>query len=1364
MKLKMSTRFTGILAAVMLFLCPAVSLHALDPHKRITQYVHDSWDSAHGLPHNTVYSVVQTGDGYIWLATEEGLVRFDGVRFVVFDKQKIKEFSSNSTWFLYEDRSGDLRIGTNGGGMLSYDSKTHRFSALNKAQGLPHHTVRTICESKDGSLWVGTEGGLARVKDGELSLYTTQQGLLHDRIRTICADRENWLWIGTQNGLNRMDTKSGTIYKYTTNEGLAHNTVNFIYMDRMGKVWVSTNNGVNYFTGLNAADKREKNGFTIKHFMAGKSVWPVLEDRDGNLWLGTYGEGLYRMNIPDREDTAPTVAAFTVKDGLTGKLVWSLYEDREGNLWVGTDNGGLNRLRDGKFRTYTNREGLSGDRLWTIFEDRQNRLWIGANDNILNFLERHNNEYGAFDIRVYNPGQQLKRGSIWSIREDRAGGLWIGTEGNGLGRLDALHDNNTYSLTTYTTKQGLSDNNVAAIWPGNDGLWIGTYGGGVNLFKNGSFSVFNEKQGLSNNYVISILEDRQGIVWAGTEDGGLNRLDPAKKDGIITVYTHRKNGLTDDYILSLYEDDYGSLWVGTYNGLNRLKNGKIDTVTIKDGLYDDIAYVILEDDRGDFWMSCNKGVYRVSKTQLNDFCDGKISRIHCDFYDDKDGMKSKECYGTTQPAGWKSRDGKLWFPTARGVAMIDPERIKFNRLPPPVAIESVTADEKHLYLHAPESESPRFPAGTQRLEIRYTAMSFPVPERVRFKCKLEGFDKEWRSMGTRRTAYYTKLSPGMYTFRVRACNNDGAWNETGASVSFYKEPYFYETWWAYLLGTLGALFLGFSVYRLSVRQLTRRKSALEKLVKERTLQLEETNKNLEKLSIVARETDNAVMIMDAQGNLEWLNEGAHKTYGYTFEQFTSEKGKNITEVSAHPGIEKLLANFIEKPEPLRYESLYKTRTGKTIWTQVTWTPVLDSTGKLKKIVAIASDITRLKEQHAQILKQSKKLQNAIKVAKDKQAAADAANQAKSDFLARMSHEIRTPMNAIMGFTDILKESTLNPEQLDYINTISRSSQALSGLLNDILDFSRVEAGELILEMQDFNLKESISEVCNIMDHRLRQKPVTLTCYIDVHVPSYFRGDAGRFRQVLFNVLGNAVKFTEEGEIDFSIEKEKETRKKIMLHCVVRDTGPGIPANKLGNIFEAFYQMDRYHTREYEGSGLGLAIARQIARVMKGNVWAESTEGKGSTFHFTAWMEKSAKETVETTQPLETSRQPEAPHILLAEDNPVNRKLIQFMLTKAGYRLTTANDGQEAADAFNAAEGSFDLVLMDIQMPRMDGLEATRIIREKDEHIPIIALTAQAMKGDREKCLDAGMDDYISKPIKKDIVLSVLEKWLKPIFP
>ncbi|MCP5054982.1 MAG: response regulator [bacterium] len=1176
---------------------------ALDPSKRITQYVHDSWGLEDGLPQVSVETILQTRDGYLWIGTQEGLVRFDGTRFTVFDTRNVEQLVNNYIQRLYEDRSGNLWIGTYGGGLTRMSQGV--FTTYGKGRGLSDNRVAAIHEDPGGILWVGTDSGLNYLDPGNrrFKVYNLPGGFAGNAVSDICSHSEGALWIATGKGLVRLE--NGKFTPFTKKDGLSHNNVFKLHEDRAGNLWIGTIGG-----GLN----RFKNGvftsYTTKDGLSNDIVMYIHEDRDGNLWVATWGGGLNRLK--DGKFTA-----YTTKDGLSDDSVGVLCEDREGNLWIGTWGGGVNRLKDGKFTAYTTKDGLSNDVVRTVLEDRDLNLWVGTNGGGLNRLDPANGT-----VTVYSTPDGLDDVFIRTLCQDHQGNLWIGTTA---GVYLMEHRNRTF--TRYTTGDGLSDNVIWSIYEDRDrNLWIGTMQGGLNRLdlksKDRKFSSYTTRQGLVDNRVHVIHEDRHRRLWVGT-DGGLSSLDLANpdldnpvldsNDPVFTTY-NGEQGLSGSLIWSIHEDPQDVLWFGTRGGgLIRLKDNKFRAVTSKNGLFNDVVYRILEDDAGNFWISCNKGIFRVAKKQLNDFCDGKTDRVTCVSFDEADGMKSRGCTGGVQAAGWKRKDGKLWFPTVKGLVMIDPVNIKTNPLPPPVMIEEIVVDNRALRPPFDGNHGNReklvFSPGKERFEIHYTGLSLVSPGRVRFKCKLEGFDNQWRDMGSRRAAYYTSLSPGDYTFRVKACNNDGLWNETGASVSFYLKPYFHQTTWFYLLCLLAAGAIGFAGYRFRLRQLQKR-----------------------------------------AGELRDLAEKAEK-----------------------------------------------------------------------------------------------------------------ANQAKSEFLANMSHEIRTPMNAILGFTGIMESEVTNQRHKNFLEAVSASGKTLLRLINDILDLSRVEAGKMELQVEAVDIRGIITEIRQVFSNKIKKKDLDFHMETDPSLPPAVMLDGLRVRQVLLNLVANAVKFTDRGfiklSVDISNHSHGETDSAVDIVFTVRDSGIGIPQSQQQGIFQAFRQQDGQQMDKYGGTGLGLAITRRIVTLMGGEISVQSREGEGSTFRVTLENVSPAKDSVETGKNIKPDIGRigfKKSSVLLVDDSALNRQLLMEFLAHTPIDFIEADNGRQALEM--ARKYRPDLVMMDMKMPVMNGMEATRKLKADSElkNIPVIMITASALKQQQEQIRQAGSDGFLDKPVnKEDLVIELM---------
>ena len=967
-------------------------------------------------------------------------------------------------------------------------------------------------------------------------------------------------------------------------------------------------------------------------------------------------------------------------------------------MWIGTSTG-LWRLKDGKATPYLTNKGPANNYVYSMFRDREGNVWVGTNEGGLNKFTGH-------AVKTYRKADGLADDFIPDVYQDRAGDIWAGTFSGGVSR---LHNGR---FTNYTTKEGMGSNRVWAIHEDHQGnLWFGT-DAGLSLFHNGTFTNFN------------LQESSQETLGMG---------------GVMMIYEDSK-----DHVF----------WIGTYGaGLKRFKDGKFTTVGIKQGLFDDTIWSILEDDLGNFWMSSNVGIFKVKKTELVDVVEGKLKQVHSQAYGVADGMMSSECNGGSQYSGWKTKQGKLLFACLKSVVIVDPNHLPLNPLPPPVVIETVKINQQEKM-----AASARVPVGTGEVEFHYSALSYFAPEKVAFKCKLEGYEQDWSTPHTRGFIRYTNLNPGNYTFRVKAANNDGIWNEAGASFSFYLEPRFYQTRWFYSVCGLVLVLSPIGIYLLRIRQIRKKEHELTVLVGRRTSEL--------------------------------------------------QAAKEI---------------------------------------------------------------------------------------------AEAATRAKSDFLANMSHEIRTPLNGVAGMLDLMGQSELHTDQKQLLSMARDSANTLMVVINDILDFSKIEAGKLTFDVREFDLVATIAEAARTMALLAHQKGLELVYQVDPQIPQFLLGDGGRVKQVLHNLVGNAVKFTEQGEVVLRVTLDRQTGDEIVLRFAVSDTGIGIPPEKQQLIFAAFSQGDASTTRKFGGTGLGLAISSRIVELMGGSMSVVSKAGEGSTFYFTARMQvpahagaakaeapkelrgfsalivddnlnsravleqllsaweikaSSAASAGEALSMLAAPLQQSFPYqllvidsrmpgmdgfdlaakiahtpsktavvmmltsddynsavqrcrelginsylikpvkqcellaaicraiapeaelamvqpreqgssaarfrILLAEDNLVNQRLAVGLLEKMGHQITVAQNGREALDLLQ--HGAFDLVLMDVQMPEMDGFAATRELRKREQgqqrHIPVIAMTAHAMKGDRETCIAAGMDGYIAKPINRAELQQVIEEAMR----
>lgn len=1203
----------ALFAAIALASSPAA---ALDPGKALTQYGRDSYTAAQGLPQNSVLSLVQTRDGYLWLATYEGLVRFDGVKFTVFDKQNTPELTASWVTALYEDARGSLWVGT-------VDGLLERRGGSFTRYRLPNDSVSAITGDATGAVWIGTAGGgLIRMKGGELSALTLKDGLPGEVITSLYAAIDGSLYIGTSDGgLGRM--KDGSIVKLGKDDGYPTAAVLKILEEPGGALWIATR-GEGLF--------RRKDGvvkvFTPADGLPSDLVSDLLIDRDGSLFAGT-SKGLARREgerfagFAARRDGGPVDAR-------------ALLEDAEGSLWIGTEVAGMHRLKDGSFTTYSADEGLPSNMVRSIYEDRAGSIWIATEGGGLAQIEggRVTNKYTAAD--------KIGGDVVWGLFEDSQATLWVGTVGGDLGRRRGGE------FQAITRADGLPVDLVSSIAEHAGALWLGS--DGLVRYKDGVFTAWGPERGVPKSRINCLVSGSKGSLWVCTASYGLGEIRPP--DDQVRFYTS-KDGLAGDNAVAVTEDSEGVLWIATSGGLSRMKNGSLASFTREQGLYDGALHQVLIDDQGSLWISTNKGIFSIKKSDIEAYEAKKIPRIPSRSFGVADGMKNMECNGGTQPAGFKARDGRLWFPTIEGAAVIDPRRIRRNLRPPPVYIEDVVVD--HVPLRA--GEPIEIAAGSKNLEIHYTALSLVNPSRVAFKYRLEGYDNEWNDAGPRRSAYYTNLPPGNYQFRVIASNDDGLWNEAGAGISFYLRPHFYQTRAFIALCVLAASLILGGAYGARVSYLKRRAKELlqhnAELAEALGAAREAARLKGEFVANMSHELRTPLnsIINIPDGLLRFFNEQEVASCGRCSSRFELEPGDKVTASTKCPDCGEAGSLDVEK-------SVQFTGDGESV--------------------------------------------------------------------------------------------------VRYLMTIKRSGKHLQGIIDDVLDFSKLEAGKMTIELAPVRVKDLFDEILGTLAPLAEQKRVTLD-FAEPPPDLELLADPVKLAQILINLISNALKFSPEGhKVTIGAELSGDA-------CVFRvsDQGIGIAPEHQAVIFESFYQVDGSHTRRAGGAGLGLAITKQLVELHGGTIWVESELGKGSSFFAKLPLEPDLRASRRSEGNLlpRAARSPDQRVILALDDEPVAIETLKLALRNVDFECEVVGltDPRKLEETVLAIKP--DLLVLDIMLPRVSGLTLLRRLRSSEATKDLPVLVASAFHENREVCISLG-SSWLGKPYEPEELALAVQALMK----
>jgi signal transduction histidine kinase/ligand-binding sensor domain-containing protein/CheY-like chemotaxis protein len=1226
------------------------SLAALAAHAQPFTFDHLPPDA--GLSQSVVLDIVQDQQGFLWLATQDGLNRYDGAEIRVFkDDATPGGLRGNFIAALALAPTGDIWIATTDGGLNRYDPTTGRFTAYphdpDDTNSVSENSVSAVAVDRQGIVWAGTSNtGLNRLdpRTGEVTRYrhnpADTSSLSADSITSLAVDGSGQVWVATINGgLSRLDPATGhfTRYRYDPDNprSLSHDGVQRVSIDRQGIVWAGT-----FTAGLNRIDPTTGEVTRYTHdpddpaSLGHDNVWEVFEDSAGRLWVPTQGGGL---NLLDRGTGRFTRNVNNPADptSLSGNSTLVVMEDRSGILWVGTFGQGADYWDPYKNKFVLVRStpgsgtGLDGGGgVWGMAEDAEGVLWVATNDAGLN---RFDPADGTWRRYVHDPADpdSLGDNAVLVMYLDSQGTPWLGT-GVGLFRFDR----ETETFRRYATPV------VGSIYEDRRGnFWVGT---AISLIlldrETGARQTFESDPAdpatLSANGVSVMFEDDAGRFWLGTLSGGLNQLD--RDTGLFTRYLHDPGdptSLSSNTVLDIYQARDGTLWVGTTRGLNRFDPdaGTFVAYREKDGLPNDFVYGILNDDAGGLWLSTNLGLARFDPRTLA-----------VKSYDRADGLQGSEF---NQHAFFKGGDGVMYFGGLDGLNAFHPGLLRDNPFVPPVVLTGFQLYHRPVEigpdspLQQPVEVTDEIELGYRdgAFELHYAALHFSSPGEIEYAYRLDDLDPDWVYAGNRRFASYASVPPGDYVFRVRGTNSDGVWNEEGAALRIVIPPPFWQTLWfraIVVLGGIGAISGGFVVRIRSVEAQRRR---LEDEVAVRTCELR-----------------------DAVGALERARDAAEK-----------------------------------------------------------------------------------------------------------------ASRAKSVFLANMSHEFRTPLNAILGFTQIMvRDRRLRPDQREDLLIVHRSSEHLLGLINDVLEMSKIEAGRIALNVRAFDLHHLLDGLAEMFALRADSKGISVELVIDSAVARYVRGDEGKLRQVLMNLLGNGVKFTHEGGVLLRVQAlptagEPDAGAGETLRFSVADTGPGIATAELGRLFQPFVQTSTGRESQ-EGTGLGLAISQQYVQLMGGRIEVQTDPGKGSTFWFDLPLEVAGAGDLES--PPSTRRvaglapgqraADGGPYRLLAvDDQEVNRRLLVKLFEPVGFEVREARNGQEAVDVWQT--WAPHLIWMDMRMPVMDGYEATRRIKSTTRGMAtiVIALTASALEEDRAVILSEGCDDYVRKPFRDQELFDVIARHL-----
>ncbi len=928
---------------------------SLDPLQNINEYKHKIYKHKEGLPQYSISSIAQTHDGYLWFGTNEGLARFDGSRFIVYDKISSPIIKHNTIKSLLVLHDGTLCIGTVYGLTFLKNHRSLEFSYIDINNGLLHPEVTSIIEISPSLIWAGTLGGGISVFKNNVCIdtITTKNGLLSDIVNIIVQAPSGTVYVGGPKGISVFSDNKWSVLSIIPQQ--FQPPIRALYVDSDNTLWIGTDVGLFSYQPFQNKWKH----FTVKEKLPDNRIRAILKDSDNNLWIGTYS-GLARLNRYG-------ISTYTKQDGLSNNFVSYFYEDREKSLWVGTFEGGVNHFYSSKFKVLDTKDGLLNEEIRPIYQATDGSIWVGTNGGGITRYFKNGNR------KIYTVKEGLPSNYVRAIGEDPEGGIWVGTGGFGVARI-------TQGKVEVFNKNGLGQDYIFCLFVSKDTtVWIGTREAGLVALRKNSFKRYTKENGLPSNTVRHILQRRDGSLWFATNNG-----IAFIRDGHFHTITSN-DGLSYDIIYSLYEDDDSVLWIGTYGGgLNRLKDGIITSFTKQDGLYDNGVFQILEDAFQNLWLTSNRGIFRVNKSELSRFAAKKIHRLTSVSYTEIDGMKNSKCNGSAQPAGIVTTEGQLWIPTMEGVVIIDPKSLLDTVPPPDALIEDILLKRKPVQWDSLLTVEPN----QNDIEFHFTAVSFIGVERIHFEYILQGYDSTWIFADNRRFAFYSNLPPNNYTFRVRACNRNGLWSTKPTELKVVVLPFIYQTLWFKIGVVLFILSVVLGIITVRDRRLRKREQILQKIVNDRTehlqLEIEERKKAEEELRRsralyyeLVETAQDLVWQCDSQGKFVYLNPAWEKVLGYKPQEMI---GKHFSEFQPPQFAERDKNTFrwvLQGNSVQQYETIYLHKNKSTIYIVFNSKCYTNNAGEVVGVRGTAYDITERKQVEQRLRESEERYRNLV---------------------------------------------------------------------------------------------------------------------------------------------------------------------------------------------------------------------------------------------------------------------------------------------------------------------------------------------------------------------------------------------------